>query len=617
MSSEIVAISRQGARTAIDVDLLRSETREQVRTETIDWIKRLRSVPFDGVTMRDRFTYRGDSLWWFTEIYLQKTRRLERAVETILVLDMARDRLDPARFEFTSADRVVRTAALAFGQAGLSAVELRGGPVAETYATRWSAHLVGWGARLSRLRPGPRVRPMGRTDVAAFIHNAFWRQGAGPQTAGQESYIGPVLEALARAVGPAHLACVGVGPRRNFRARRWWDPLVGAPLAGPLVTPVEQLAPRAALEGSMRLWRDRDDLARQVTAGEGIRAAAGFRGCDLWEVLRPELEDAARLQWTWSARAMDEAGAALDALAPRVVLTYAEAGGWGRALGLEARRRQIPSFGLQHGFIYRHWLNYLHEPDEMEPSGSTLGFPRPDRTLLFDDYAARHVRERGHFPPGSLVVTGSARLDLLAGDVRRLRPDRLTIRRDLGVQGEGRLAVLAAKFSEIALELPELCRAVAALPALRLVIKAHPAETVDVYASHTAGIPNISVAPPEADLATLLAAADLLITMNSTVAIDALVMGVPALVIGLPNNLSPFVEAGVMAGAGRETIGPALAHVLYDRGAQARLLEKGSAFAEAHQMRADGQAAARAAREILTVMAQTTSQYPVSARETP
>ena len=41
------------------------------------------------------------------------------------------------------------------------------------------------------------------------------------------------------------------------------------------------------------------------------------------------------------------------------------------------------------------------------------------------------------------------------------------------------------------------------------------------------------------------------VTVNSTVALDAAVLGVPALVIGLPNNLSPFVEAGIMAGAGR------------------------------------------------------------------
>ena len=63
---------------------------------------------------------------------------------------------------------------------------------------------------------------------------------------------------------------------------------------------------------------------------------------------------------------MDEAAAALDALQPRAAVTYAEAGGWGRALVLECRRRNIPTAGLQHGFIYRHWLNYLHEPDEMD-----------------------------------------------------------------------------------------------------------------------------------------------------------------------------------------------------------------------------------------------------------
>jgi hypothetical protein len=73
---------------------------------------------------------------------------------------------------------------------------------------------------------------------------------------------------------------------------------------------------------------------------------------------------------------MDEAGAALDILQPTVVLTYAEAGGWGRALMLEARRRNIPSVGLQHGFIYRTWLNYLHEPDEMQPGAAgDAGFP--------------------------------------------------------------------------------------------------------------------------------------------------------------------------------------------------------------------------------------------------
>ena len=50
-----------------------------------------------------------------------------------------------------------------------------------------------------------------------------------------------------------------------------------------------------------------------------------------------------------------------------------------------------------------------------------------------------------------------------------------------------------------------------------------------------------------------------LVTVNSTAAIEAMPLGVPALVVRLPNNLTPFVEAGVMAGAATDAaIEPAL-----------------------------------------------------------
>ena len=67
----------------------------------------------------------------------------------------------------------------------------------------------------------------------------------------------------------------------------------------------------------------------------------------------------------------------------------------------------------------------------------------------------------------------------------------------------------------------------------------------------------MTVAGADADLAALLAVARGVVTVNSTVAIDAMVLGVPALVVDLPNNLSPFVEAGVMLGAETPNCRPA------------------------------------------------------------
>ena len=92
--------------------------------------------------------------------------------------------------------------------------------------------------------------------------------------------------------------------------------------------------------------------------------------------------------------------------------------------------------------------------------------------------------------------------------------------------------------------------------------------------------------------------------MNSTVAIDGLVLGVPALVIGLPNNLSPFVDAGAMAGAsGPAEIRERLQSLLYDQDARRSLVAAGAAFASRFALMSDGHAARRAAAEILALAA--------------
>ena len=89
------------------------------------------------------------------------------------------------------------------------------------------------------------------------------------------------------------------------------------------------------------------------------------------------------------------------------------------------------------------------------------------------------------------------------------------------------------------------------------------------------------------------------VTMNSTVALDAMVLGIPSLVLGLPNNLSPFVAAGVMIGGDRKALAASLETLLYDRDASQAWRRRADTYAAAHDMRADGHAATRAADAIL------------------
>jgi hypothetical protein len=80
------------------------------------------------------------------------------------------------------------------------------------------------------------------------------------------------------------------------------------------------------------------------------------------------------------------------------------------------------------------------------------------------------------------------------------------------------------------------------------------------------------------------------------------VLGIPALVIGLPNNLSPFVAAGAMAGAAtRSDIEPALRRILYDEQFRLQIEHSRGEYLQRFAIRSDGGAAARSADAVLAL----------------
>ena len=603
MSADAVVLidTGTGPRRVRLADYLDPEREEAAACEANDWIQSLRHACVDGVSFRERFTYRGDSLWWFAELYLHKERAILRVIRAAHAVESLIERERPLLLKVVRGSDAVRVVAPQLSAARRVRYEgprrVRGGWRRLASMDVRSAALA-VAAMSSRWRPGAAPNA-GSTTLAAFVHRAFWRTDTGDGSA--ESYIGPVLQALERTLRRDEIAYVGIGPPTNFRARRWWRRQAALP---DRVVPIEALVPRAALSGSWQIWKARHAVRRALLGSEDLRRASVIHGCDCWPMVREALAGIALLQFPWSTRAMDEAAAAFDALRPQAALTYAEAGGWGRALALEARRRGVPLAGLQHGFIYRHWLNYRHEPDEMQPAAagsSDAGFPRPALTLLFDDYAARHLVAAGRFPPESIAVTGSPRLDALAAAVSKLGPSAIeSARREAGARPEQPLILIVSKHTEIRSLLAPLLAAVRAMPDVHAAIKTHPAETPEPYEAAAAGLPNVRVLPPGAGLAPLLRAARAIVTVNSTVALDALALRVPALTIGLPNNLSPFVATGAMAGAASsQDIAPALRRVLYDEGFRQQLCAAGAALAAEYRITADGGAAERSAAAIL------------------
>jgi hypothetical protein len=580
-------------------DFLDPSDEERAHDAEYRWIKSLRQLPVDGTTFRDRFTARGDSLWWFSELYLHKQRTVLDVHRTIFALRNLIDRESPSELNAAAASPLV-----AFITSAVAAAHRAAAPATVRTAT-WLKRLAALDARartltIAALATRDRWRSVsgGRSaTVAAFVHRAFWRPGQDDGAA--ETYVGPVLAELERRCGAGAVRYVGVGPGRNFRThRRFRSESSGSDA----IVPVERFAPPSALADSRHLWRERYAHFRQLTHAPALREAACFEGIDCWPLLREELAGIAWLQWPWSVRAMDEAAAALEALRPKAVVTYAEAGGWGRALVLEARRRGIPSAGLQHGFIYRHWLNYRHEVDELQTT-TTPGFPLPTRTLLFDEYAARHLTEAGSFPTDALRVTGSPRLEQLIAEVGGMSAgDLAACRQQLGAEPSQHIVLVAAKEREAARSLPAFLDAAGGRRDRLVIIKPHPAESAETYGEYLRERPHVRVASPPTSLARLLAVARVVVTVNSTVALDAGALGIPALSVGLPNNLSPFVAAGAIAGTHDPGEWPRLLdRILYDEGFRQELRDgREAVFGPQSGRRSDS--AARAAHAVLELV---------------
>jgi len=159
--------------------------------------------------------------------------------------------------------------------------------------------------------------------------------------------------------------------------------------------------------------------------------------------------------------------------------------------------------------------------------------------------------------------------------------------------------VVTTKWKEAHRVLPGFLEAAGRVEGVRVAIKTHPAETPDVYAAAASARPWVRVLDASTPLAPLLAASRALVTVNSTVALDAAVLGVPALVLGLPNNLSPFVEAGVIADGSTGDPGAALHRILYDEEFRQQLGTARAAFLARFAIRPDGQAAERSAAAVL------------------
>lgn len=546
--------------------LLTLEQRDEIDEVAMAWTKAWGKRPLiDGKSFRELLEWKGTSLWWFAELYLYHSTASPHRVRVIETLLRILEEESPDEVEalgLTREDTVLLARAcsarrvLFHGSARPFSLAGRSGVWSTALVSRLNttkALLTAVKAKLAGPPPAP-TDPRGAMKRVLFLsHAAFWRarrENESEAVQQYEHYFDRLIPEV-DATGSLRSFVVAVGPRAAFRRRGVWDRLSDWLRLRTEGGPYVHMNRYMNLAVFREVWRGTGQIRkvwRRLLESPALHDVFSHRGCVFADLSGTDLAQTLLLQLPWAIRSYEEMRSVLGAVRPSLLCLYAESSGWGRAALAAAKALGIPSVALQHGIVYPKYYSYIHGADEAD-------CPRPDRTAVFGEAARRLLIERGHYPPESLVTTGSPKFDALVEATRDW--DRAALRKKYGCENGDRLVIVASRYrairethQSIGSAFSLLIRAVESLSGVRCVVKPHPAESAHAYEAdlRRAGATRVEIVPRGTDLLELLFAGDALVTVESLSAVEALVLGRPVVVLNMPTHLGDLVDAGVALG---------------------------------------------------------------------
>lgn len=540
------------------VDALGDDPEMPLYRATADWTRAfgVRAEDASGRPLRDALRYRRTTLWWWAELYLHHNTEAARRVRFLETLArvIEHTRATVVRAHGLAADetllakRFCAAHTLDFASTATSGAPVAARGSAITAGLLEASKLVATAAKSAggvddRLIPG---------GIVFISHAAFWksRTRADGSEESYEHYLDAMLVEAKRRGLPS--VTLGVGPQSTFRTRstaqRWKERLSIA--RDPRYVHINRFVTPALAASALRAFGRMIEIRGLYERDASLREAFSHRGVAFEDLSRADLGFTLLHQAPWAARCLLEFEAAFATLRPRLVCLYAESSGLGRAAIEAARERRVKSLGVQHGILYPNYFSYERTAEDV-----TLGTPIPDVTAMYGADGVRLLEDTFRYPKGRVAATGSPRYDALAAELRGV--DRAARRKSVGLPPTGPVLVLASRYRGIrdthkasGPAFPSLLDAVRDMEGATLIVKPHPAEPKDAYDADIAAARLGDRVRVIADrsLTDILPAADLLLTVESLSATEALVADVPVVVLRHPSNLRDVVASGAALG---------------------------------------------------------------------
>ena len=287
---------------------------------------------------------------------------------------------------------------------------------------------------------------------------------------------------------------------------------------------------------------------------------------------------------------------AIEIEKPDLILITCEYCMLGRAAVVAGKLKGVPTLAVQHGNISPQGISYYHHAEEISDEIAPQYCPIPCKTAVYSPYDKELLLNIGHYPPDSVVVTGSSRYDRLNHADKIY--DKNKIFEDMGLDTDKKMVLWTTQThglppDENIRNISAVYSSINSLEDVQLAIKLHPGEDqkATLYKKNKSIKPVI--VDGKVDIYALLYACDLMITRHSTTATEALILNKPVIVLNLSGepDLIGYVKEGVAVGVYNEKdLKPAIEKLLKD---DTYLAKNRGKYVEKHLYKIDGKATER------------------------
>jgi len=247
---------------------------------------------------------------------------------------------------------------------------------------------------------------------------------------------------------------------------------------------------------------------------------------------------------------------------PKAVILLYETGPLALALIHACKQNNIKTISVQHGIIAKNWKYYTINPLETQ---SDFGFPLPDRMLMYGDFSKKILLEN-NFPEKKLVTFGNPEFFNLESKKKILSKTNLKNKYEITKDQKIILftpIVLEREFDNIDSKLDYNVRIWKNLlenfkdrPEFYILLKPHPGDNSQNYQKilEKIGCKNAHVVFD--NVLEIISISDLVVTMFSSIIVDALCLGKNVLEINYANTESPiqFNKMGIVTQSNLENI---------------------------------------------------------------